>query len=403
MKSSREILVAGALVLAALTRAPGASAQTNEARVAFQSGVAAYAEQHYAEALEAFRNAYRIRPHPSVLVNIANCYVALNRPQDAISTFERFLNDPTVNPSTQQRTEIETALADARHHLATINVLVFPPGAEVYLDGDLVGTAPLRRPLQTGPGPHVIEARQVGGGTVQHQARVEGGGTVTLTLDIVRNRSFIGSVAPEVPPPAPVVTPPTPVVVAPPAPVVVVVTPPRPVVVPATNVAVAPPVVRVEPLTPVRSLAVRPATARVSDPSVLITPPHDTGSSHARGLGVGFWTGLSVTVAAAATSVGFYVYANSLEADYYRIVAVFEAETDPSRQSYYRALGLSYADAVDQNRLISYITGGVAGAAAVFTVGAAIYGATSPSTPRRACLQVLPSLRGDGVTLSGTF
>ena len=158
MKSTREILVTSALVLAALCQASSAPAQVNEARVAFQSGVQSYAERRYAEALESFRTAYRIRPHPSVLVNIANCFVALNRPQDAISTFERFLNDPTVAPPPQQRTEIQTAIAEARRHLATINVLVFPPGAEVYLDGDLVATAPLRRPLQTGPGPHVIAA-----------------------------------------------------------------------------------------------------------------------------------------------------------------------------------------------------------------------------------------------------
>jgi len=398
MKSPREILLAGALALAALSHSPSAVAQTNEARVAFQSGVQAYAAQHYAEALESFRTAYRIRPHPSVLVNIANCYVALNRPQDAISTFERFLNDPTVSPTPQQRTEIETALAEARSHLATINVLVFPPGADVYLDGDLVGTAPLRRPLQTGPGPHVIEARQPGGGTVQHQARVDGGGTVTLTLDIVRNRSFVGSVAPEAAPPTPIAAPP---VVTPPRPTPpVVAVAPVPVVTPATNVNVTPPVARIEPVRPAPLL---PVTRPVTSPSVSVRPPSDPGSSSSRGLGAGFWTGLSLTVAATGTAVGFVVYANSLEDDYYRIVALFQAQTDPSRRSYYQALGLSYADAVDQNRLISYITGGVAGAAAAFTIGAAIYGATSSSTPRRASLQVLPSLRGDGITVSGTF
>ncbi|MBK8695992.1 MAG: PEGA domain-containing protein [Deltaproteobacteria bacterium] len=401
MKSPREILLAGALALAALSHTPSAAAQTNEARVAFQSGVQAYAAQHYAEALESFRTAYRIRPHPSVLVNIANCYVALNRPQDAISTFERFLNDPTVSPSPQQRTEIETALAEARRHLATINVLVFPPGAEVYLDGDLVGTAPLRRPLQTGPGPHVIEARQPGGGTVQHQARVEGGGTVTLTLDILRNRSFIGSVAPEAAPPVPIAAPP---VVAPPRPPppVVAVTPP--VVTPATNVNVTPPVVRVEPARrPPPPAPLLPLARRVTGPSVTVPPPVDPGSSGARGVGAGFWTGLTVTIAAGGTAIGFFVYSNSLDEDYYRIVALFQAQTDPSRRSYYQALGYSYADAVDQNRLIAAITGGVAGAAAAFTIGAAIYGATSNSTPRRASLQVLPSLRGDGITVSGTF
>ena len=399
MKSTREILVTSALVLAALCQAPSAPAQVNEARVAFQAGVQSYAEHRYAEALESFRTAYRIRPHPSVLVNIANCFVALNRPQDAISTFERFLNDPTVAPPPQQRTEIQTALAEARRHLATINVLVFPPGAEVYLDGDLVGTAPLRRPLQTGPGPHVIEARQAGGGTVQHQARVEGGGTVTLTLDIVRNRSFIGSVAPETQPPAPiaVITPPPP---PPPPPVVAVVS--APIVVPATNVNVTPPVVRVEPARVPPTPPLLPVAGRVTGPSVAVTPPRD-GSTRPVGIGPGFWAGLSLTIAGAGTAIGFLVYSNSLEDDYYRIVAVFEGETDPSRQSYYRALGLSYADAVDQNRLISYIAGGVAGAAAVFTIGAAVYGAVARETPRRASLQVLPALRGAGVTLSGTF
>ena len=401
MKSPREILAAGALALAVLSQCPRAVAQTNEARVAFQSGVQAYAEQHYAEALESFRTAYRIRPHPSVLVNLANCYVALNRPQDAISTFERFLSDPTITPSQQQRTEIETALAEARRHLATINVLVFPPGADVYLDGDLVGTSPLRRALQTGPGPHVIEARQAGGGTIQHQARVEGGGTVTLTLDIARNRSYVGSVAPESQPPVPLATPPVPT-----PPVVAVV--PVPVVAPATNVTR--PIVRVEPTHPVRPTAppslpvARHAVAPVvSGPSIAVRPPSNTGRSTARGIGPAFWTGLGVTVAAAATSIGFVVYSNSLEDDYYRIVSVFQAETDASRRSYYQALGLSYADAVDQNRMISYITGGIAGAAAAFSIGAAIYGVTGHSTPRRASLQVSPSLRGNGLTLSGTF
>jgi hypothetical protein len=141
----------------------------------------------------------------------------------------------------------------------------------------------------------------------------------------------------------------------------------------------------------------------VTGPSVGVRPPAEPGSSSARGLGAGFWTGLSLTVAATGTAVGFVVYANSLEDDYYRIVALFQAQTDPSRRSYYQALGLSYADAVDQNRLVSYIVGGVAGAAAAFTIGAAIYGATSSSTPRRASVQVLPSLRGDGITVSGTF
>lgn len=402
MKSSRTILAASALV-AALSHTAPAGAQTNEARAAFQTGVQAFAEQHFAEALESFRTAYRIRPHPSILVNIANCYLRLNRPQDAISTFERFLNDPTVAPSAQQRAEIQTALAEARNRLATISVLVFPAGAEVFLDGDLVGTAPLRRPLQTGPGPHVIEARQPGGGTVQYQARVEGGGTMTLTLDIVRNRAYVGSVAPEMQPPAPVLAPPPPPpVVVPPPPPVVVVAPPPPVVAPPP-----PPVVVVAPPRP--PVVVAPPRLAVVPPSspiarrVVMPPPVDDGSSRSNGVGAAFWTGLAVTVAATGTAIGFFFYANTLEDDYYRIVDAFNVESDPMRRSYYQALGYSYADAVDQNRLVSYIAGGVAGAAGAFTIGAGVYAAVSRSTPRRAAIRVTPNLMGNGLVVSGTF
>ena len=384
MKTSRTLLSAGTL-LAALSATPMLHAQTNEARTAFLQGVQQYGQQHFAEALESFRNAYRIRPHPSVLVNIANCYMGLNRPQEAITTFERFLNDPTVTPTAQQRAAIEAALTEARSHLATINLQVLPAGADVYLDGDLVGTAPLRRPLQTGPGPHVIEARMSGSGSVQHQARLEGGGTVTVTLDIPHNRAYVGSVPPEQNPPTPVVTPP-----------VVAVTPVRPAV------AVTP----VRPaVTPVVTPVVTPIAVR---PPVVVPPPIDTATTR-RGVGPVFWTALTTTLVTSGLAIGFHIYANNLESDYNRIVVVFRAETDPSRRQYYQALGLSYADAVDQNRLISYITGGVAIAATLATVGAAVVGFMPRTTPRTTAgqLQLLPSFAstggGNGLALAGSF
>ena len=213
MATTRAMTLAAALALGAAAPATVyAQNPTAEARAAFQDGVQQYANRQFAEALESFRRAYRLRPHPSVLVNIANCYMNLDRPADAAATFERFLGDPTANPPPQQRAEVERALTEARSRMATITVIVNPPGSDVYLDGDLVGSSPLRQPLRTGPGPHVIEARERSGASVQHQVRVEGGGTMTLTLDVTARRTYVGSVPPEMNPTAPVavVTPPTP-------------------------------------------------------------------------------------------------------------------------------------------------------------------------------------------------
>ena len=45
------------------------------AREHFQSGVSAFEAEEFESALASFRDAYRLQPHPTVLVNIANCYL----------------------------------------------------------------------------------------------------------------------------------------------------------------------------------------------------------------------------------------------------------------------------------------------------------------------------------------
>lgn len=350
----------------------------NEARVAFQEGVRQYAEHHYAEALESFRRAYRIRPHPSVLVNIANCHVALNQPQQAVSLFERYLNDPTNTLSPEQRAEIQHGLDEAQRQLATVTLHVVPTGAEVFLDGDLVGAAPLRRSIQTGPGPHVFEARMSGSPSQQYQARLAPGGQLTITLDLSAGRSYIGSVAT---PPAPVVTP-VPVVPPPPTPVVT----PVPVVAPV----------------PVPNPNPTPSVVVVEQP----LPPPPPPTTPRRGVPAAFWVGLTLTLAAGATSAGFIIYAETLAQDYNDLVRQRDATTDANQRAYLRDSALAYADAVDSNRQFGLIMGGVAGAALLFTVIAPV--AFGRSTPARAqpvqALRVSPSFgAGQGFVLSGAF
>ncbi len=381
----------GALLFSAASEVRAQPAPANEARVAFQDGVRHYAEQHFAEALESFRRAYRVRPHPSVLVNIANCYLALNQPQQAVTTFERFLNDPTNAATPQQRTAIERGLEEARRQLATIQVRVEPAGAEVFLDGDLVGNSPLRRPLVTGPGPHVLEARGPNGAMLQFQARVNPGGTLTVTLDLANNRSYVGSVPPGTAEPAPLPTPPPTPAVTPPIP-----PPPTVSAAPPPRTAPAPP-----PLVVVSS--------RVQTTFPVVAPPRGDGRvpasrpSPSVGLPGAFWGGLAATLALGGAAVGFAVYAESLARDYNGIVVSLANASTPADRDYFYRQGLSFIDAVDQNRLIAYVFGGLAGAAAVFTVVSPFVFRRAPRRAPQRSLFVAPAPDGRGAVLSGTF
>lgn len=367
-----------------LASAPTAFAQnpSAEARVAFQEGVRQFSERHFAEALEAFRRAYRTRPHPSVLVNIANCYLALGDPRQAITYFERFLSDPTNSASGAQRAEIERALLSARQQIASVTILAQPPGAEVFVDGDLVGTAPLRRPVELGPGPHVLEARATGTATQQYQARLEPGAQLTVTLDLVQGRSFVGSMS--APAPTPVASPPP----APPAPVVAT---PRP---PPTPVVAPTPAPTVAAVTP--PLALSPAPLALQPEDGVVAP-------RSRGPGAGFWITLGLTVGLGGAAAGFAVYAEGLATDFQRIAAAHNASPpgSPQREVLFQQ-AVNYQQAVEQNRVIAAVLGGTAGATAIASV---VLLATGPSgsSSRARVVNVGPALLGHGVSLNLSF
>jgi hypothetical protein len=208
----------GPLVLfAALSVAHVAGAQTPpegpsvadraEARRHFQLGVAAYTRGQWAPALEEFQSAYRLAPHPSVRVNMANCYAHLDRPTEAIFHFEQFLAETPSAPEAQI-TQVETQIGQLRGRIGEIQLTVTPPdvlGLAVTLDGQAISLA---RPAHVVPGHHVIEALGEGYATVRREINIAAGQAQVLTLSMERN-------APA-PTPVPVVEPsPTPAVAAP--------------------------------------------------------------------------------------------------------------------------------------------------------------------------------------------
>ncbi|MEZ4407150.1 MAG: hypothetical protein R3A52_11810 [Polyangiales bacterium] len=216
----------GALILTAAVASSGAAwaqpspAERAEARQHFQSGVAAYGRRQWTTALEEFQSAYRLAPHPSVRVNMANCYVELHRPAEAIHHFEQFLSEAATAPPAQ-RAAVERQLATLRSQVGQVTVQVSPanaPGLAVTVDGQAISMA---SPATLAPGHYVIEGVAEGFQRARVEVDVAAGGTapVALTLEPVAPPAPVVVATPTPPPtPTPPAEPATPTVVAAPTP-----------------------------------------------------------------------------------------------------------------------------------------------------------------------------------------
>lgn len=150
------------LVLSLWLVAPAAQASNtaDEADVAFEVGNEAYARGQYVEALRSYFSSYRLVPNRNVLFNIARCYEALTRYNEAY----RYYNDLTQEAlSPSDEAEVHRALERLRPKVALVRVTTTPPGAEVLVDREDLGVRGLSpQTLALPPGVHKVMVRKEG-------------------------------------------------------------------------------------------------------------------------------------------------------------------------------------------------------------------------------------------------
>jgi hypothetical protein len=156
----RRLLLAGGLASALLAPirasaqaqapAPGAQAQApppraaaaqddarERSRAAFRRGVAQAEGGDYVAARESFAEAYRLFPHPSILLNLAIARAKTGQWLEAEQDLVHFLaDDGGAHPDELASARAE--LAQARRHLGTFRLKVAPDGAHATLDARAV-------------------------------------------------------------------------------------------------------------------------------------------------------------------------------------------------------------------------------------------------------------------------
>ena len=89
----------------------GSTYEDELARAHFLSGQSYFDEQHYADALHEFQEAYRISKRPGFQYNIGVCQERLGQIDGAVAAFERYLREA---PNAPDRAPVEAHLRELR-------------------------------------------------------------------------------------------------------------------------------------------------------------------------------------------------------------------------------------------------------------------------------------------------
>jgi hypothetical protein len=151
------------------------------AREHFNRGLAHFEAEQYQQAYDAFLEAYRLKPHPAVRINVAQSALLAERFVEAANLFTQYLLETAEGPD--QSPAGETGLDEARQHALALDISVDVPDALINVDRVAVGRSPLQGLYFVEPGNHVVSAK---GAKRRVRAKVSGQAgelqTVTLTL-----------------------------------------------------------------------------------------------------------------------------------------------------------------------------------------------------------------------------
>jgi hypothetical protein len=180
------VLVIGHVARAQDTRPeePAESEQRQASRDAFRRGVAALQKQRWEEARDAFLQAYKLFPHPSILLDLGVSRAHVGEEVEAEQDLTRFLAEDTSATPDELQTA-RTALESVRKRLGTIRVRVAPPGATATLDGKPIAlVAGDYLAVRVARGTHAFVASAVGheGWSGRIDVDGEGAKVVDLTL-----------------------------------------------------------------------------------------------------------------------------------------------------------------------------------------------------------------------------
>lgn len=205
------VALPAAAVLLSTTAAAQQDAITERAREKFKQGVEAFGRSRFGEARDLFMQAYAIKRHPAVLLNLGLSELKLGEAAEGANHLQQFLRE-FDKATPQQVKDARDGIAEAKKSAGYVIVIVDTDGAQISLDGQPVGQSPLVDPVFVKPGDHELEARgngRVARSRIQAKAGSMSSAQLNLRLGTVETSPVEPPKPREQPPEATTTTPPS--------------------------------------------------------------------------------------------------------------------------------------------------------------------------------------------------
>ena len=151
------------------------------ARALLNEGSALYQSGDIAGALEKFEEAHTTYASPKIWFNIGQANRDLGRFDDSMAAFEKFLVGAS-DASPETLADARKAVDELKPKLGQLRIECQTPGAEINIDGKVVGQAPLPDPIWVMPGRHQVTALAAEASPVVETVNVAVGAEIFVDL-----------------------------------------------------------------------------------------------------------------------------------------------------------------------------------------------------------------------------
>jgi len=176
----RSALVLAGLLAVSIPAVSGAQPNVRRAEQLAGEALQLYRQADYDHAIEKFQQSYELVPDPNNLFNIGKCYERMNKFEEAIRNYRRYIVEAE---NAADRQEVEQRIANLERRPARVTISSNPPGATVYVDDTSAapaGRTPLTVELPAGP--HILTLRLQG---YEQTARpIQGGYGREVSVDV---------------------------------------------------------------------------------------------------------------------------------------------------------------------------------------------------------------------------
>jgi len=169
---------------AASPSAPASAEALKEAGERYARGLSLYGDGEFLLALVEFERAYQLSNNFKVLYNIGQVRIQLGRYAKAKEALEEYLKTGGASLSAERVQAVNKDLATLAERTASLNVVTSEVGADISLDGKVIGTSPLTAPLIVDAGEHNLVLHKAGFYDASQSVTLAGHDQLDLTLEL---------------------------------------------------------------------------------------------------------------------------------------------------------------------------------------------------------------------------